>query len=302
MSQGVVFDVQRYALHDGPGIRTTLFLKGCPLRCAWCHNPEGQRSDSELVVRPERCLPECRVCLSVCPQKAVRKSGGRIRVDVRSCRSCGACAEACPTGALELAGRRVTAEDAVAEAVRDSVFYEESGGGVTFSGGEPLAQPEFLEAMLQACRRSSVPAAVDTCGYVPPDSLMRIEPLAGLFLFDLKLMDPVRHRKLTGVDNAIILENLKRLARSGARVVVRIPVIPGVNDDDENLTRTAAFLKSLDKTPPVRLLPYHRLGRGKGRRLLRGAVGRDFPVPTAADLERVRRSLAALGLEIDRGD
>ncbi|MBN2206455.1 MAG: glycyl-radical enzyme activating protein [Candidatus Aminicenantes bacterium] len=302
MSTGVVFDVQRYALHDGPGIRTTVFLKGCPLRCLWCHNPEGQLGDPELVVRPERCLAECRACLSACPEKAIRKKAGRVRVDAGACRSCGACAEVCPTGALELAGRRISAADAVAEAARDAVFFEESGGGVTFSGGEPLAQPEFLEEMLKACRDRGLATAVDTCGYVPYEILERIEPLTDLFLYDLKVMDAAKHLKLTGADNALILDNIKRLVRSGARVVVRIPVVPGVNDDEDNIVRTAAFLKSLDSPPPVRLLLYHRLGCVKSRRLLRGRVGRVFPFQTAADMERVRRRYASLGLEVDKGD
>jgi len=302
MSEGILFDIQRYALHDGPGIRTTVFLKGCPLRCLWCHNPEGQRNGPELVVRPERCLSDCRACLAVCPSKAVRKRDGLCRVDAEACRSCGACAEACPSEALEMAGRRVSAADAVAEAARDAVFFDESGGGVTFSGGEPLAQPEFLAEMLELCRGRGIHAAVDTCGFVPPDVLMRIRPLADLFLFDLKVMDSARHARLTGAPNALILENLRRLARSGARIVVRVPLIPGVNDDEENIVRTAEFLRSLDAPPPLRLLPYHRLGRGKGRRLLRPPAVRNFTVPDAAGLERVRKRFEAFRIAVNTGD
>jgi pyruvate formate lyase activating enzyme len=302
MSEGFVFDIKKYALHDGPGIRTAVFLKGCPLHCLWCHNPEGQDNNAELIARSDRCLPDCRDCLPRCPEKAIRKMNGRCRVDPDKCRACGACADICPTGALEIAGRRLSARDVVEEVAKDAVFHEESGGGVTFSGGEPLAQPEFLEAMLRECRERGIHATVDTCGFVPPDTLKRIQPQADLFLFDLKVMDSKKHAKLTGESNALILENLKWLARSGARIVVRIPLIPGVNDDDDNIVRTAEFLRSLDSRPRISLLPYHRLGQDKRRRLVRSREGRDFPIPSAADMERVRKRLESYGFEVTTGE
>jgi pyruvate formate lyase activating enzyme len=302
MSLGIVFDIQRYALHNGPGIRTAVFLKGCPLRCLWCHNPEGQRGEPELIVRPGRCLPECRDCLGRCPRNAVGKKTGRVSVDAGACRSSGACVDACPTDALEMVGRRVSAAEVVAEVVKDAVFHEESGGGVTFTGGEPLAQPEFLEEMLDACRARAIPTAVDTSGFAPPDTLERIRARTDLFLFDLKVMDPAKHARLTSEPNALILENFKRLVRSGAKVVVRIPLVPGVNDDEGNAVRTAEFLRSIDAAPPISLLPYHRLGRDKGRRLLRPRAFRDFPLPRAAGLERVRARFASLGFDVTTGD
>jgi pyruvate formate lyase activating enzyme len=302
MSEGVIFDIKKFALHDGPGIRTTVFLKGCPLRCLWCHNVEGQSFAPELILRPARCLPGCRDCLSQCPERAIRKPGGRLIVDPGRCRACGNCAETCPAGAVEIAGRQLSAREVVDEVAQDSVFYEESRGGVTFSGGEPLAQPEFLEEMLRDCRERGFRTTVDTCGFVPPDTLARIEPLADLFLYDLKLMDARKHARLTGESNALILENLGRLARSGAEVVVRIPLIPGVNDDGDNLRRMSEFLRSYPALRRISLLPYHRLGRDKRRRLVRARPGRDFPVPKPAAVERVRARLASDGFEVTIGD
>ncbi len=302
MSEGIVFDIKKYALHDGPGIRTAVFLKGCPLHCLWCHNPEGQGPGAELVVRPDRCLRDCRECLLGCPQKAIRKLDGRPRVDPDKCQACGTCAEICPTQAIEIAGHRMSALEVVDEVAKDAVFHEESRGGVTFSGGEPLAQPEFLEEMLRECRTRGIHATVDTCGFVPPDTLMRVRALSDLFLFDLKVMDPKKHARLTGESNALILENLKRLARSGAVIIVRIPLIPGVNDDDDNIRRTAEFLRSLDSVRRISLLPYHRLGQDKRRRLIRAREGRDFPVPSAAVLQRVKARLESYGFEVRSGE
>lgn len=298
MVTGVLFDIKRYALHDGPGIRTTVFFKGCPLRCAWCHNPEGQSPFSELMVKPSRCLADCYLCLERCPEAAVSKSGDILRVDRQKCRTCGACAEACPAEALVLIGRRVTASQAAAEIFKDEVFYRQSGGGVTFSGGEPVMQTSFLEELLEECHRREVHTTVDTSGHVPWPSLASVQSKVHLFLYDLKLMDEDRHRDLTGVTNLIILENLKRLVQGGSRVVVRLPLIKGLNDDRDNIEATAEFLRGLGGVERVDLLSYHALGRAKYERLDRPQPAGEYAAPSRRELERIKNRIQAFGLEV----
>jgi pyruvate formate lyase activating enzyme len=266
MEEGVIFDIKRFAIHDGPGIRTTVFFKGCPLRCGWCHNPESQGAEPELVVRPSRCQ-RCSSCLRVCPERALSFSGEGISVDRSRCTRCGTCARACPSQALEIVGRAVTVGETVGEIVRDVPFYDESGGGATFSGGEPLWQPDFLAAVLRACHERGIHTAVDTCGFAPWETIARVREATDLFLYDLKLMDSGRHAELTGVPNALILENLERLSRLGQTLIVRVAVIPGINDSERELRALGEFVGSLRNPPPIDLLPYHRIGVGKYTRL-----------------------------------
>lgn len=249
MTRGVVFNVQRFSAHDGPGLRTTVFLKGCPLRCAWCHNPEGLRPDPELLWDPGKCL-ECRAC--ACAE-----------TDAEA-------AEACPSGAKRMAGRSVTVAELLEEVARDRIFFEESGGGVTFSGGEPLAQPAFLREALEACRSRGISTALDTCGYAARDDLLSAAALCDVVLFDLKGMDDARHRANTGVPASSIHANLTALAAAHPRVWLRIPLIPGRTDHPEELRAAAAFAASL-RLERVAILPYHALGAGKTRLLERGA-------------------------------
>ena len=234
---GLVFDVRKYSIHDGPGIRTTFFLKGCPLSCVWCHNPEGLRPAPELFQRPDRCLgPDaCGACLAVCPSQAAAPaktsettgSGGL-------CLVCGACAAVCPTQARQLVGFRLTTEQALAAALEDEPFYDESGGGVTFSGGEPFFQPDFLLECLAAFKARGIHTAVDTSGFAPPEMLEKAAERADLFLFDIKLMDSRAHEQWTGVPNDRILKNLRLLCERGSSIWVRIPLIPGVNDGPDS--------------------------------------------------------------------
>jgi len=274
MSSGIVFDVQRFSLHDGPGIRTTFFLKGCPLACRWCHNPEGRAAIPEVVVTPERCIA-CGACADACPHGLPSGIDGGWARPRSLCEACGLCAEACPTGARRMAGESMTVSHAVQEGLRDRVFYDASGGGVTFSGGEPLRQADFVIASLKQFRKRGVHTAVDTCGLVERGVLLDAARFADLFLYDIKHMDEAIHRMWAGASNEGILANLEALSSVHGAIWVRMPVIPGVNDDRANLTRTASFVASLGGVERVSLLPYHRLGSEKLARI--GA--REQPLP-----------------------
>jgi pyruvate formate lyase activating enzyme len=270
MEDGLVFNIQRYSIHDGPGIRTTVFLKGCPLDCWWCHNPESQSGEPEIVAIEGRCI-RCGECRKACPQegRAARGDPAASKEPPRDfrCIRCGACVAACPTGARQMVGRRMTVAEVVAEVLKDRVFYEESGGGVTISGGEPLMQPRFLVGLLASCRTQGIHTAVDTCGYAPPADLLAAAPLADLFLYDLKLMDDAGHRRYTGASNATVLDNLRALGRVHDRIWIRVPIIPGVNDDAENLEAAARLAASIPGVRQVNLLPYHEAGAYKSPRL-----------------------------------
>ena len=302
MSKGLIFDIKRYSINDGPGIRTTVFFKGCPLQCRWCHNPEGQSFTPEVMVRSARCLKDCSECLAVCPEGALSKSGAILALDRIHCTACGECAEMCPTQAIEIVGRRLSPAELLREIEKDRVFHEESGGGVTFSGGEPLSQPDFLDEVLDLCRKKEIHAAVDTCGLAAPDVLERIAAQTELFLFDLKTMDEQRHIAFTGESNRVVLENLKRLAAMGKKIIVRIPVVPGINDDTENIRRTAGFLRTLKGISEISLLPYHRLGRDKSRGIEKAGFCLEYATPTAESLERIQADLESCGFRVSRGE
>lgn len=292
--RGTVFNVQRFSLHDGPGIRTTVFLKGCPLRCEWCHNPEGIAPEPEVVVVEHRCIA-CGACVAACPQGLADVRGG-FKGPRADCAVCGACAEACPTEARQIAGREVTVRALLDEVLRDRIFFDDSEGGVTFSGGEPLRQVRFLESMLEACRHERIHTAVDTSGLAPLKHLLRIAALTDLFLYDVKLVDERRHRRHTGASNATILANLEALSRVHAAIWLRVPVIPGVNDDPENLNATAVLAARLPSVRRVTLLPYHRMGADKLRRLGRPEALDPIAVPDRVRMEQLAASFAAAGV------
>jgi pyruvate formate lyase activating enzyme len=299
VTEGTVLRLERFAIHDGPGIRTTVFLKGCPLRCAWCHSPESQDLDPEFMPLADRCI-RCGACTDACPHHAVRPAAEATAVAPSECTTCGTCASVCPSGARELVGHRTTVGSLLSLLERDRIFYDESGGGVTFSGGEPLMQPDFLIDAVEACRDSGLHVAVDTCGLGDTGALLDVARLADLFLFDLKLMDEERHRCYTGASNTRILQNLEQLAAVHRHIVVRFPLIPGVNDDEENVRAMGAFLASLRLTR-VDVLPYHRAGLAKYHRLLRTYALPETQPPTPDVVVRASRLLEGCGLIVRPG-
>ena len=290
---GMVLRIARFAIHDGPGIRTTVFLKGCPLRCAWCHSPESQRPGPEFMPQPDRCL-RCGSCTAACPH-GVLPAALADGTAPGGCTTCGACVEACPTGARELVGHATTVDALMALIERDRIFYDESGGGVTFSGGEPLLQPAFVLEAASACRDAGIHVAIDTCGHVDHDALLACAREADLFLFDLKIVDEQAHRRFTGVPNDLILANLESLAAVHPRVVVRFPLIPGVNADDGNVRAMGALLASFRLTR-VDVLPYHRAGLAKYHRLHRAYELEEAEPPSPAHVARVVKRLESFGL------
>jgi len=264
MSTGLVFDIQKYSIHAGPGIRTTVFFKGCPLTCWWCHNPESRGREPFVHYDGAQCLG-CLECVDACPEGALSAGANGIVTDVERCGQHGTCAATCPAEARRLVGRRTTVSELMDEVEADRLYYDQSGGGVTFSGGEPLAQWRFLLEALAACREREFHRVVDTTGFAAPDVLMRVARETDLFLYDLKVMDPELHLRSTGVPLRPILNNLVRLLSGGARVQIRIPLIPGVTTD-EGIEQTADFLGEHSGVEGVRLVPFHRSAKDKHRK------------------------------------
>lgn len=290
----------RFSLHDGPGIRTTVFLKGCPLACAWCHNPESQSPLPELMLRPNLCIA-CLECVSACPQGAVYVENGPPVTRKQVCLACGTCAEVCAAGARELVGRRMSVQAVLAEVLKDLPFYDQSGGGVTISGGEPLQQPEFLRALLSECQRSGLHTALDTCGHAPWQALELVRPYVDLFLYDIKAVDEHLHRQVTGVCNDLVLNNLRRLCQLGHSVILRLPLIPGVNDSPAHLRAAAALAGSLPGVLRLDLLPYHPAGVEKYRRLQRPYTLAEARAPAAKHLDEAVLILETAGVAVQVG-
>jgi pyruvate formate lyase activating enzyme len=300
MITGTIFDIKRYAIHDGPGIRTTVFMKGCPLRCWWCHNPEGLVDSAQRFYNPDRCIG-CDACVDRCPGRALTQTATGIRCDANLCRQCFTCCQVCPSEATRKIGRVVTVTELLEILDQDRLFYDQSGGGVTFSGGEPLSQAAFLLKVLTACGRTGIHRAVDTSGYADPEQLLAVAEQTDLFLFDLKLMDSEKHRKYTGLPNDKILENLRLLAASGANITIRIPVIPGINTDEENLNKTARFIAAQPGLQRVELLSYHRTAVKKYRQLGMDFIPADICTPTESDINNLTATLEALGMQVSSG-
>ena len=290
MAGPLVLNIQKYAIHDGAGIRTTVVFKGCPLSCLWCHNPESQRYPRELMFHEDRCTG-CGECVQVCP------SGAAMPPDREACRQCGACVDICAHGAREWAGEPWEVRDLVRALEKDRMFYEQSGGGVTLSGGEVLAQDmDYVEALARRLYEDGVSVDIDTCGHVPYERFRRVLPYADTFLYDLKLMDPEAHRRYTGVDNRLILENLKRLSGDGGKIDIRLPLIAGVNADEGHIGAVIDFLRREDIRPHrVNLLKYHDTGRGKYPQLGRTYDGAGLSAPEDAWLEQARETFLRNG-------
>lgn len=295
-----VFNIQRCSIHDGPGIRTTIFIKGCPLRCDWCHNPESLDGAPELAINEAGCTA-CGACIEACPESNGERPARGPDWDDGDCRRCGACAEVCPGEARELIGEPRAVADLVAEVERDRPFFDASGGGVTFSGGEPLCYPAFLSACLEACRDKGLHTAVDTSGFASKKTVSNIARLADVVLYDLKHMDPEIHQRHTAVDNRGILENLAALSGQGVTIWIRYPLIPGFNDDDTNLETMASFVAALPNPHPIFVLPYHPTGVDKHLRLGRTAPEVDYRSPSEDEIDAVVDRLRGHGLEVHNG-
>ena len=272
--KATIFDIERNSYVDGPGIRTTVFFKGCNLRCAWCHNPEGQSPKPQMMFYKNKCTG-CGKCKEKCPNA------------LEKCELCGKCTIYCPHDAREICGKEYTVDEVMREILKDKVFYENSGGGVTFSGGECMLQIDFLEEILKVCKENGIHTAVDTAGHVPYEYFERILPYTNLFLYDVKCYDSEKHRQYTGVGNELILENLERLLTTGKSVWVRIPIIPTVNDTVEEIQRIKAYISSCGKPEKIELLPYHAMGEHKY-----AAINREshmFPIPSKETMEDLNK-------------
>ncbi|MBQ8742294.1 MAG: glycyl-radical enzyme activating protein [Clostridia bacterium] len=272
MTTAIIFDIERNSFVDGPGIRTTVFFKGCNLKCAWCHNPESQDLKPQMMFYRDKCTG-CGKCKQVCP------SPGK-------CTLCGRCGLFCPTDARKVCGRDYTVEEVLTEVMKDTGFYDNSGGGVTFSGGECMLQIDFLLEILKKCKENGIHTAVDTAGHISFKNFEKILPYTDLFLYDIKLFDSLNHKKYVGVANELILENLKKLFAAGAKIWVRIPIVPGINDRIEEMQQIREFLLDCGKPEKVELLPYHAMGENKYRAIQKESLS--FTVPTSETMDMLK--------------
>lgn len=266
MNKGIIFDLKRGSFHDGPGIRTVVFFKGCPLQCLWCHNPESLRREPELLYDEEKCL-NCGQCADTCTNQAHFLEDGWHKYFKERCIICNKCVELCPTGALQLAGYEITDDEVIKLALEDRLFYENSGGGLTLSGGEPLMQKEFTVGLLKKAKKNGLQTCLDTCGHAPTDTLKMVMEYTDVFLFDIKETDSKRHKQCTGVGLRMILDNLEYLNSHRKNIILRCPIIPGINDRIEHLEAIRELVRKYHSISGVELLKYHELGNHKNRLL-----------------------------------
>lgn len=296
VKRGIIFNIQRFSLHDGPGIRTTVFFKGCPLNCNWCQNPEGIKSSIDLFYHSNKCL-NCGLCLLNCPREAIRPGNNCVELNRNSCDICLKCTELCPAGAFQAVGKRVTIDELLKELLKDRLVYEESGGGVTISGGEPLLQPEFLLALLVTLKNNAIHTVVETSGYAPWPQLETIAGWTDLFLYDLKLVDEEKSIIYTGVSNRLVISNLKKLLLKDSKVMIRMPFIPGVNTSHENLHKVAELLGEC-AVKELELIPYHNFGYAKYLNLGLKYSYASLEKPTAAAISETKELFARKGINI----
>jgi pyruvate formate lyase activating enzyme len=301
MLKGVVSEIERFAIEDGPGIRTLVFMKGCPLSCIWCSNPESQKLNPEIAYFKNKCIG-CGKCAEICPQKAISylKDKGMV-IDRNRCDNCGLCAEFCAAGSKVLIGRSMTSDEIIAEVRKDTAFYQRSVGGITISGGEPALQSDFLIELLAKCRAQGLNTAIETSGYTNWANLKRITRHTDLVFYDLKHMNPLEHKKLTGVGNELIIRNLENLSRLNRLMIVRVPLIPGYNDSLDNIKNTIDFVKRLDNTQRLELLPYHRLGKAKYESLDREYQLKELLPPVRKSLDWIVELGVKKGVQIQLG-
>ncbi|MDO4987643.1 MAG: glycyl-radical enzyme activating protein [Synergistes sp.] len=297
--KGIIFDIKKYSIHDGPGIRTTVHLKGCPLSCWWCHNPESQSGIPAVLFRSERCIA-CGSCIKVCPNNAVSVKDGALVTDLGLCDGCGKCCDICPPEARELCGKPYTVPELMLEIEKDEAFFRD-GGGVTFSGGEPLMQPDFLMEALAACRAAGYHRALDTSGFAAKSIILDTVKLTDLYLYDIKHMDPEEHKKYMGVDNAVILENLAAISEAGANINVRLPFMPQINSDDDNMHAVGKFVSRLKGIVGVNILPYHTVAKGKHDRWKMEYKLNDLLPPTDNQTHHAAGILESYGLKVHIG-
>lgn len=301
MKQPLIFDIKRYAINDGPGIRITIFLKGCPLSCKWCHNPESQSAATQKLYTEKNCIG-AQECITICPENALELTPHGIVTDYNTCTLCGKCADVCPTKAIEMSGKMYGVDELVEIIEKERIHIDHSGGGVTFSGGEPLMHSEFLLKMLKACGEKGLHRTVDTSGFSDTNTLLEVAKYTELFLYDVKHMDSEVHKKWTGVGNKLIHENLKILAETGAEINIRIPFIQNVNADEKSVIEIARFVSELQgKKPLVNILPYHNIAANKYNKL--GSEYKEFNMaePSEEEQNNAVSIFEKFGLEVEIG-
>lgn len=294
---GTVFNIQHYCIHDGPGIRTGVFLKGCPLHCLWCANPESQLTHPQIFWDARKCTL-CGACIDVCPAKALSRKDSGIQIDAQKCDGCGRCADICPAAARTVSGKQMSVDEVMCEVLEDKLFMG-TDGGITVTGGEAAMQPDFTLALLQESKATGITTAIETCGYTHWENLARLAPYCDTFLYDIKLLDPALHQRYTGQENSLILANLRKLSEQfpACDIWIRMPVIPGVNDVEEEIRRLGALAASLPSCSQVHLLPYHNLGEGKREQLGKPSVF-TAKIPANEHMEQLRRILRDMNLRV----
>lgn len=284
-AKGLVFDIMKFAIHDGPGIRTTVFLKGCPLRCLWCHNPESQSPGPEISFTASKCI-SCGYCMNVCAQKCHSFEAGKHLFKRTECSHCGKCTENCYAQALEMIGREMSVEEVIGEVLKDKAFYDNSDGGMTVSGGEPLLQPTFTKALLAEAKKNSLHTCIETCGFA---AWKDVEPLlknTDIFLYDYKESDPGKHKEFTGAPLEPILKNLEMLDKNGAAIILRCPIIPGLNDRPEHFRKIAETANSFKNIMQIDVQPYHPLGKSKCERIGKKYILESLSFPEDSAIEK----------------